>query len=966
MAGMLLGEHRRIVEELLSRLRALQRGDRGAPRVVLLRAGAGEGKTRIIREVYARLRMAAPASASSSAASSSSQQYWPELAGAEPPGVPAALAEPPAVPAALAEPGEHAAGSPSPTGQSPDPITTRKEVAPYPAEFERTIGAVPQFGWWVFDCESLSSGASRSAVSAAHPQWEAHGAPLALARNQAVGEIAAKAKPGEPAAELAAASAAEPTAAPSAAAPYAAVFAAWGEHEAGAGGEQLPESLAEQGIALGRTLRSLAHPQLPGVIIIEDMQLMGEELAALVDEVGISDPDRPVLIIGTVTSESARHPAFIEWLAHSGAGVQVIDVAQLPAPDLIALLREHAPGTDDATAMRVVARLGGPLHLELWLTSAAVRRHIAAHDGVIVLADHLGLADHSELEASETAAAGDREGGVLLPERGADVLRERWSELPAAVRAVLACAVFAHPRRAAGVAPFAVDVLTDVCDEFLGHVFTPAQLRDAWASSVAPNGWCRLEEGVQCFKDGLLAQTVYAAAVFELRSLGLHRAVLRSVTRARIARWIDDTHDEYTLPDTDEASLIARWNVAFAETLVPGPPAKPAPPAPLGRLHPAALWRIACDAAARFNYDEAVDRARQAVTELQRVLGKDHPAEYLRNQRELQQQQVQQHAPRTLDDQPRVAPEWAMRLVIAGWLGELGQQSEAIHALRDLLTEMERHAGTRHLATLTVRRDLAIELRDAGVTDEAIGQFRTVIADLTTVVGAGATETLDARTGLAEALGLSGQYDAAVAELRALLPAFMEAYGETNANTFLVRGALAAFLSQSGQPHAAAEQTRMLLEDQELALGASDPQVFTTRNNLAVMLLDGGDAEQAAGQFAQLARERAEALGETNPDTLDTRMNLGLALLEAGRANDAVREFRETLALMQRTLPPGHPSVLRGRAQLAEALGRSGDARAAAVVLRALERDMARRLGARAADIAQIAAAARYWERGAP
>src|SRR5699024_3797289 len=178
----------------------------------------------------------------------------------------------------------------------------------------------------------------------------------------------------------------------------------------------------EQGIVLGRTLRSLAHPLLPGVIIIEDMQFMGEELAALVDEVSISNPNRPVLIIDTVTPEAAQHTEFARRLAPFVTSTEVIDVPQLPAPELIALVREHAPRTDDATAMRVVARLGTPLFLELWLTSAATREHIAEHDGAIVLADRPGM-------------------GGIDPERAADVLCARWDELTRAQRAVIACAV---------------------------------------------------------------------------------------------------------------------------------------------------------------------------------------------------------------------------------------------------------------------------------------------------------------------------------------------------------------------------------------------------------------------------------------------------------------------------------------------------------------------------------------------
>lgn len=564
MAGRLLGEHRRIVEELLSQLRALQRSDREAARVVLLRASSGEGKTRIVREVYARLRHAtthenagnvedARDAATAVNAVAPAQPYWPETA----------------------------PNDPAPNDTAPSDTALNNPAG---------LRALPTFGWWVFDCEGLASGVQRSAVEAAQPQWQAHSAALTRARDLAAGGAMAA---GESVAET-------PLGTVDAtAAPHFGPFEVWGADDTDTSGAQPPASLSEQGIELGRTLRSLAHTQLTGVIIIEDMQFMGEELAALVDEVSISDPDRPVLISGTVRPESAQQAAFIEWLAHSATTTEVIDVPQLPAPDLIALVREHAPHTDDATATRIVARLGTPLFLELWLTSKAIRGHIAAHDGAIVLAEDDG----------EPGAALP-EPGAALPKVAANVLRARWEELPRAQRAVLACAVFAHPRRAEGVAPFAAELIAEVCTELLAHAFTPAQLRDALAATVAPTGWCRVAAGVQFFTDGLLAQTAREAAAEELRSLGVHRATLRARAQERIEHWIDSVHDEYTLPDTAESSLLAHWNVGFAESPTPAPaPSNGRTVVRPRRPHAAALWRIACDAAARFNYAEAVARA---------------------------------------------------------------------------------------------------------------------------------------------------------------------------------------------------------------------------------------------------------------------------------------------------------------------------------------------------------------------
>lgn len=895
MADILLGMHRRIVEELASRLRALQRGDLSAPRVVLLSAPSGEGKTRIIRELFARLRAQHPG-----------PQYWAELAG------------------------ETRSGT-------TNPILARKEITP--RQDGPATDALPGFGWWTFDGQRLNAGVAHRLVAEARPQWAAHAPALARARSTAAGH----------------------------------------------GESGNPGDAPTEGIALGRALRSLSHPELPGVIVIEDMHLMGAELAALVEEASVAVPDRPVLIIGTVEAGAPQHPEFVRWAARARGQVEFIDVVQLPAADLISMLREFAPHTDDAAAMRTVARLGGPLSLKLWLTSADMRQHLEQHGGAVDLDE------------------------ATVPVDASQVLADRWRELPEAVRVVLSCAVLASPLTATrhtasqrSATPNAVDglaadglvhvvpaVLADALAEFLGGAWTADRVRTAFDDAVTLAGWCRADEeepGVLYFRERLLADVARAAAPEELRRVRerevldsnasnaagpdtaaspFDRAALRATVRRHIGRWIDDAHNEYTLPETEAASLLARWYVALskAPAPVPGPrSSKPSAPPATGALA-AAQWRMACDAAERGDYSEAISRGRLARATLRRVLGENHPAEYLREQLAAAQTSEPDATAAATPPQPQVAPEWAMQLVIAEWLGELGRPAESIDVLRALLAEMERHAGTRHLATLTVRRDLARQLSEAGVEEEAIGQFQTVIADLAVVAGSLSPETLEARGGLAEALGVSGQYDRAVAELRALIPLYLEVYGEAHPGTFLVRGALAAFLSQSGQPRAAAEQARMLLEDQDQVLGADDPQVLTTRSNLAVMLIDSGDPEAAVEQFEQLAMERAELLGATDPDTLDTRMNLGLALLEAGKAQAAVREFRATLGVMRQTMAPEHPSLLRGRGQLAEALGRAGNPRAAVMELRALERDVARSLGPRAGELASIVAAARYWER---
>lgn len=130
----LLGRHGEVVEEILSRLQRLRDGDVDEPRAVVLVAESGAGKSRIVPEVYDRLRAEQPAPG-----------YWPALADID---------------RSLDAPGA-------------DPMPARKVLGPRAESLVWRPNAVPSFGWWAFECERMGSGAAVDVVAAAYPQLEA-------------------------------------------------------------------------------------------------------------------------------------------------------------------------------------------------------------------------------------------------------------------------------------------------------------------------------------------------------------------------------------------------------------------------------------------------------------------------------------------------------------------------------------------------------------------------------------------------------------------------------------------------------------------------------------------------------------------------------------------------------------------------------------------------------------------------
>ena len=295
MVHALLGEHQNVVDLLLERLEALRDPDCDLPRVVVLSGPAGSGKTRIVQELYARLR------------SQQEDMYWPAMGDAV-----------------------RTRG-----GAGTDPMAGRKVVVPsidvWPA------GALPTFGWWGLNCERLSSGSSQDVVSAMRSQLEAHALPLVMARRQVEGfKDKTRRLAGEAVDEVRSAFVDEGLGAAfdvlkkhGISIPCGSTLVKWGFKGVGASWRRIQELnrlkrdflLGEQGRSMQRTasqqladmLISLSCRDLPAVVAIEDMHLMGRELPAFLGAVS-SRRSSPVLVVGTVWPEGEGNAVYRRWM----------------------------------------------------------------------------------------------------------------------------------------------------------------------------------------------------------------------------------------------------------------------------------------------------------------------------------------------------------------------------------------------------------------------------------------------------------------------------------------------------------------------------------------------------------------------------------------------------------------------------------------------------------------------------
>jgi hypothetical protein len=415
----LVGPHAGLVQGLVDRLDRIVANDLEVPRVVVLRAESGFGKSRIVRELYGRL-----------AAGLQGPVFWPLTiaAGTDP-------------------------------GGRVDPLEDRKVIGPPLDGFVWPPNALPSFGWWAFNCERLSTGASANVLAAAQAELEVWLPPLTkawathagvwdklVAKRHDLEELLREAAVGE-ATDAALAQLQELL---NVTVPGIGTLAGWVWKAGKAGkrrfdeaqdlatsvdlGQRLAARRDDTARELANGLRTVTHPKLPGIVVVEDAHRLTADMAAFVTELARPVPDRPVLIVLTAWPEGELNPVWNAWLGDTQrAGyTEMVQVPQLDGRDLETLVRRQAPMVSERDAKVLAAAMPSPLLLELWLTLKATRRRIDRHGGALPV---------------------DPQVLAQIPRTLQQVYRQRWQELtpPGTRSAHHGCRVEPNRRSGAGV-----------------------------------------------------------------------------------------------------------------------------------------------------------------------------------------------------------------------------------------------------------------------------------------------------------------------------------------------------------------------------------------------------------------------------------------------------------------------------------------------------------------------------------
>ena len=916
--------HNRLVESLTQRVIRVSGGDHSLSRIVVLEGPSGTGKSRVVRELYRRLRT-----------EFDSDGYWP----------------------ALDESG-------STETRSRDPLPGRKVIGPDTDGFIWPPNALPGFGWWQLHCERMQAGQAIDVTSQARPEIEAHLVPLALAWRRAASvkekafgkkdEFTAAARQALYEGGLEAAG--QALSAFDIAIPGLGMAASWAVRGYRAVKSRrelkqtvyeevdLNEDVVERRSSLSREMATLisgvAHPRLPAVVVIEDVHLMSATLGEVLDQLSVFNAAHPVIVVALAWPESREAPVYARWLedALEQGRAELITMPYLEDSDLAQFVLSYAPNTAPEVATEAVRAYTNPLALEATLGSSVVARAVAANGMALPL--HALNAYPLSLEA---------------------IYRERFRELPEDIQFALAIAAGAIPETTGlQTWPFIRTIVAEAAERSPAVQLRASHLLENIEITAASGVWLVATGVSDVFREALQAKVAQQYLEQEVL-LPAERSSLRGSVVDVLGEWIDSSRDGgLMIEDSDTSLVISRWILELA------PHGKE-----LAVL--AAAYRVAAELASGYQYRQAIETLDPAMAALSGdpLLSLDRDAlgiraarshwlartgrvaEALSEQRELLSDRIRAFGP---DDADTLTTQASLGRL----LGEAGRVDEAIRELEKLSDHYGRVLGPSASDALITRGLLAYWLADAGRVNEAIAHLQSVLGDQTELLGWSARETLATRSHLASALADSGRWSEALSMLEKLLED-EERTGADVDTRFATRSNRALYLGMLGRTAEAVGEYENLLEESVRFFGPDAPQTLQVRGNLAQTLAKCGQTDEAILRVRALLEDRLRVFGHDAPATLGTRFNLASLLSTAGHWEEAIGTLNKLLPDQQRVLGPDAPDVFLTRGALAQLRADVGQVVDAIADMKALLADQTRVLGPDAPETLVTRRLLAYW-----
>jgi tetratricopeptide (TPR) repeat protein len=250
----------------------------------------------------------------------------------------------------------------------------------------------------------------------------------------------------------------------------------------------------------------------------------------------------------------------------------------------------------------------------------------------------------------------------------------------------------------------------------------------------------------------------------------------------------------------------------------------------------------------------------------------------------------------------------------------LGENERAEASLRRALDLYRTWFGTRHMETLRVERDLALQLMRNAELEESELLFRGVLASLDEADRERSAFALETASQLGYNLFLQARYGEAIALLRPALDRQRVMFGETYGPTLQTMRYLGSSLRDSGE----LDEAERLYRDAERLTrrlyGDTHANTAGALTLLSIVLDRKGNLEEAE----RLARQDIAILGLDFPAIALELIRLGNIRLDRGDPVEAEHWLRRGLAGLRGRYPDGHPDETDALNRLSYILARRG------------------------------------------
>jgi hypothetical protein len=808
--------HRQLVDLLLSKV-----GSTGHnPTFIVIEGPSGVGKSRVVREVYSSLvqRQHEP-------------RYWPGLAVAE-----------------------H------------DVLATRKNMGPPRESFHWKPGALPDFLWWDISCDQLPGGDPLAVVRQFAPFLQQHLLPMALALAATRGlpsTVAGEVRDSlqrllrEGAGEVGMGALQLALGALDVAVPG----LGWFVNRVGDGSRWLLDrrdadrSLRADtwiespggsfGIDIANQILQMTGGLLPGVIVIEDIHLMGPDLVELLR--AIEQADTGLLVIATAWPEGRSRSVYADWLRSTEA-VGLVRIEPLSAPsshELAHFVTRRAPGTSPSEAIEIAGLWSNPYALLLLLSLDRVKARILANGGRLRLDDEL----------------------KRVPRRVEDLYRSRLEELPEQVRSALAIAAGCMPEAANSlVGRFIADVVSRAAVRsrlFRGGPSAEAHIVECLRDAQVAYCWClEPEPGTAAFREVPLQHAALEYLTDELISSD-DSIRLRSCVVEVLREYVDSRRgDGYSLPIDDPVMVAAcSWLLKSLDSRTD--------------LDAAGLAAAICRArslASVHHYTEATDFAA-GMGLVGRAFDLAHP------------------------------DLLALLGELGWWLAWAGRFDDSIDLLERLLKTVSASLGSGHPVVLALRARRAYISGMAAHIDEAISAFAELDSEVSTRTDVPARLRFHIRRQRARWLGTKGDYASAGAVLEPLAVSMMHEFGELDRDVLLADSNLAYFAAQANPELGAVLEEALLrysslIRRRGISLGPQDPDTLDARRNYACLLAKRDPATSLI-ELGQLLTDSLNVLERNSRHVLTTRLDLAVVASRCGEVRIATDAMGELLDIAE-------------------------------------------------------------------